>query len=154
MFGLGFLGTSAPFYMDFITLYFAILPVLMFLSITFAMKKKYEKHFISQLALFAVTLVVVVVFEVGVRVSDGFVEFMKNAHVSYGFMITFLIVHVSIALASVVLWSALLYSAIKSYKLENNGVLASHKKVGKLVFLGITLASYMGVGVYYLLFVY
>lgn len=154
MFGSGFLGTSAPFYMDFITLYFAILPVLMFLSITFAMKKKYEKHFMSQLILFAVTLVVVVIFEVGVRVSDGFVEFMKNAHVSFGFMITFLIVHVSVALASVVLWSALLYGAVKSYKLENNGVSASHKKVGKLVFLGITVASYMGVGVYYLLFVY
>jgi putative membrane protein len=152
MFGSGFLGTSAPFYMDFITVYFAILPVLMFLSITFAMKKKYEKHFMSQLVLFGVTLVVVVIFEVGVRVSDGFVEFMKNAHVSYGFMITFLIVHVSIALASVVLWSALLYGAVKSYKLENNGVSASHKKVGKLVFLGITMASYMGVGVYYLLF--
>jgi putative membrane protein len=154
MFGSGFLGTSAPFYMDFITVYFAILPVLMFLSITFAMKKKYEKHFMSQLVLFGVTLVVVVIFEVGVRVSDGFVEFMKNAHVSYGFMITFLIVHVSIALASVVLWSALLYGAVKSYKLENNGVSASHKKVGKLVFLGITMASYMGVGVYYLLFLY
>lgn len=154
MFGLGFLGTSAPFYMDFITLYFAILPVLMFLSIVFAMKKQYEKHYMSQLALFVVTLVVVVIFEVGVRVSDGFVEFMQNAHVSYGFMITFLILHVSIALASVVLWSALLYSAVKSYKLEKSGVLPSHKKFGKLVFLGITTTSYMGVGVYYLLFVY
>jgi putative membrane protein len=154
MFGTGFLGTSAPFYMDFITVYFALLPVLMFFSILLAVKKQYEKHFLSQLILFAVTLVVVVVFEVGVRVSDGFIEFMQNAHVSYGFMITFLVVHVSIALVSVILWSALLYGAIKSYKLENKGVSASHKKVGKLVFLGMSIASYMGVGVYYLLFLY
>ena len=154
MFSLGFLGTSAPFYMDFITVYFALLPIFMFLSIFLAMKKKYDMHFVSQLVLFVVTLVVVVLFEVGVRVSDGFIEFMKNAHVSYGFMITFLIVHVSIALASVVLWSALLYGAVKSYKLENNGVSASHKKVGQFVFLGISVASYMGVGVYYFLFLY
>jgi putative membrane protein len=152
MFGSGFLGTAAPFYMDFITLFFALLPLLMFLSIRFAVKKEYNKHYLSQLILFAVTLVVVVIFEVGVRVSDGFVEFMKNAHVAYGFMLTYLIVHVSIALASVVLWSALLYSAVKSYKLENNGVSSSHKKVGKLVFLGLTLTSWMGVGIYYLLF--
>ena len=154
MFSSGFLGTSAPFYMDFITVYFALLPILMFLSISLAKKKRYDEHFLSQLILFAVTLVVVVIFEVGVRVSDGFLEFMKNAHVSYGFMTAFLVVHVSIALISVVLWSALLYGAVKSYKLENNGVSASHKKVGKFVFLGITIASYMGVGVYYFLFLY
>ena len=154
MFSSGFLGTSAPFYMDFITVYFALLPILMFLSIRFAVKKDFDKHYMSQLILFVVTLVVVVIFEVGVRVSDGFIEFMKNAHISYGFMVTFLIVHVSIALVSVVLWSALLYGAIKSYKLENNGVSSSHKKVGKYVFLGLTIASYMGVGVYYLLFIY
>ena len=154
MFGSGFLGTSAPFYMDFITVYFALLPFLLFISIRFAIQKEYQKHYLSQLVIFIMTLVVVVVFEVGVRVSDGFMEFMKNAHVSYGFMLTYLIIHVSIALGSVVLWSALIYSAVKSYKLENLGVTSSHKKVGKLVFLGLTLTSYMGVGVYYLLFMY
>ena len=154
MFGSGFLGTQAPFYLDVITVYFALLPFLMFLSISFAIKKDYNKHFVSQLILFAVTLVVVVVFEVGVRISGGIMEFMKSANISYGFMITFLIVHVSIALASVVVWSALLYGAIKSYRLESTGVSASHKKVGRYVFLGMSISSFMGVAIYYMLFIY
>lgn len=154
MFSSGFLGTSAPFYLDAITVYFALLPFLLFYSITFAMKQEFSKHFISQLSIFAITLIVVVVFEVGVRISGGFIEFMKNANVSFGFMATFLIIHVTIALASVVLWSALLYGAIKSYKLEENGVSASHKKVGYIVYFGMTISSFMGVVIYYLLFVY
>ncbi len=154
MFSSGFLGTSAPFYLDMITVYFALLPFLMFLSISFAIKKDYDKHFVSQLILFVVTLVVVVIFEVGVRISGGIIEFMKTANISYGFMITFLIVHVSIALASVILWSALLYGAVKSYRLEGNGVSTAHAKFGRLVFLGMTVSSFMGVAIYYLLFIY
>ena len=154
MFSSGFLGTSAPFYLDAITIYFAILPFLIFYAITFAMKKEFNKHFIAQLSIFVVTLLMVVVFEVGVRISGGFMEFIKSANVSFGFMVTFLIVHVSIALVSVVLWSALLYSAIKSYKLEGKGVSVSHKKVGKLVLLGMSVTSFMGVTIYYLLFMY
>jgi putative membrane protein len=154
MFESGFLGTTAPFYMDFITVYFALLPFLLYISIRYAVKKEYEKHYVSQLSVFLITLVVVVIFEVGVRISDGFMEFMKHAHVPYGFMVPYLVLHVSIALASVVLWSALIYGAIKSYKLEQNGVSTSHKKVGKWVFTGLTVTSIMGIGVYYLLFIF
>jgi putative membrane protein len=154
MFSSGFLGTTAPFYLDMITIYFAILPFLMFASISFVIKKRYNAHFISQLALFAVTLVVVVIFEVGVRISGGIVEFMKTANIPYWFMITFLIVHVTIALVSVVLWSALLYGAVRSYILEAKGVSKSHGKVGRFVFLGMTISSFMGVAIYYMLFIY
>ena len=154
MFSTGFLGTSAPFYLDLITLYFAVLPALMFYSISYAIRKQYDKHLVSQLFLFALTLIVVVIFEVGVRISGGFMEFMKTAHISFDFMVAFLIIHVIIALASVVLWSALLYSAIKSYKLQQIGISGSHKKVGYFVFFGMTITSFMGVMIYYFLFMY
>ncbi|MBU0631240.1 DUF420 domain-containing protein [bacterium] len=154
MFSSGFLGTQAPFYLDVITIYFALLPFLMFLSISFAIKKQYDKHFLSQLILFIVTLVVVVIFEVGVRISGGIMEFMKTANISFAFMITFLIIHVSIAIASVTLWSALLYGAVKSYRLESSGVSSAHARFGRYVFLGMTISSFMGVAIYYLLFIY
>ncbi|WP_345992849.1 DUF420 domain-containing protein [Sulfurimonas sp. HSL-1716] len=154
MFSSGFLGTAAPLYLDIVTLYFAILPFLMFLCISFAIKKKYDRHFICQSILFAVTLVVVAIFEVGMRMSGGIMEFMKTSGVSYGFMMTFLIVHVGIAIVSVVLWSALIYSAVKNYKVEAKGVPASHPRIGRYVFLGMTVSSSMGIVIYYLLFIY
>lgn len=154
MFSTGFLGTAAPFYLDIVTIYFALLPFFMFLSISFAIKKQYDRHFISQLILFIVTLVVVVIFEVGVRLSGGILEFMKTANISFAFMMTFLIIHVSIAIASVILWSALLYGAVKSYRLEASGVSSAHAKFGRFVFLGMTVSSFMGVAIYYMLFIY
>ena len=66
MFSLeGFLGTSAPFYLDLATVYFAFLPFLMAFSIYFAVKKEYKKHFISQAIILGTTLVIVVIFEIG-----------------------------------------------------------------------------------------
>ena len=85
LFSEGFLGTSAPFYLDFATLYFALLPFLLAFSIYLAAKKEYKKHFISQAIILGVTLVVVVIFEIGVRINGGFLEYSKNSNISYDF---------------------------------------------------------------------
>ena len=153
MFSTGFLGTTAPLYLDIITIYFALLPFLLFFSISYAIKKDFKKHYYSQVIVFAVTLIVVVYFEVGVRISGGIVEFMKSANISYIFMIPYLIVHVSIALVSVIVWAALIYGGIKNYILEKKDIPSSHAKFGRYVFLGMTISSFMGVGIYYFLFI-
>lgn len=154
MFATGFLGTSAPFYMDLSTLYFAVLPVLLGIGIRFAVKKEYEKHYRMQLGTFILTLLVVVLFEIGVRVSGGFIGFMENSHANYTFMVVFMIVHIAIAIVSVVLWAALIYGAVKRHKIEGGSLPKSHKKVGKLVFAGLSITAIMGVMIYYFLFIY
>lgn len=154
MFTTGFLGTAAPFYMDLVTLYFALLPFLLFLAIRKAVNGDYEAHYKMQLATYVLTLLIVVVFEIGVRLSGGFVAFMEQSAANYTAMVIFLIVHIIIAVASVVLWSALLYGATKRYRIEKGSIQSSHKKVGKIVFAGLTLTSIMGVMIYFFLFVY
>jgi putative membrane protein len=154
MFSDGFLGTSAPFYMDLVTIYFALLPFLLFIAIRKAVKGDYVTHYKMQLATFVVTLLVVVIFEIGVRISGGFMAFMQNSAANYTAMVIFLIVHVLVAIVSVVIWSALLYGATKRYKVEKKEIQTSHKKVGQFVFLGLSLTSIMGVLIYYFLFVY
>ena len=73
MFSLeGFLGTTAPFYLDLATVYFAVLPLLLAFSIYYAVKKEYKKHFVSQAIILGTTLIIVVIFEIGVRISGGF----------------------------------------------------------------------------------
>jgi len=154
MFESGFLGTSAPFYMDLVTLYFGVLPLLMGIAIFMAVQKRYELHYKMQLSIFIVTLLIVGVFEVGVRVSGGFSAFMEQSNANTTFMIIFLLVHILIAIATVVLYSILIYSAIKEYKLKSAPIVKSHKKLGKLVFLGMSITSFMGVLIYYFLFIY
>ncbi|MDD2789634.1 MAG: DUF420 domain-containing protein [Sulfurimonas sp.] len=154
MFETGFLGTSAPFYMDFITLYFAVLPFLMGVGIFMAVKKRYELHYKMQLAIFVVTLLVVGIFEVGVRISGGFSAFMQQSNANETFMIIFLVIHILIALVAFVLYSVLMYSAVKEFRLKSTPVVKSHKKLGMIVFAGMSITSLMGVMIYYFLFVF
>jgi putative membrane protein len=154
LFEQGFLQTDAPFYMDLVTTYFAILPFLLLSAIIMAMKKRLELHYKMQLSIFIFTLVMVVIFEIGVRISGGFAEFMKSANVNETFMLLFLVTHILIALASVVAWSILIYSAVKEFKLGAKPFVKSHKKLGMLVYAGMSITSFMGVTIYYLLFIY
>lgn len=151
----GFLNTKAPFFLDFITIYFAILPLLLAISILFAVKKQYKTHFISQSIILFFTLVLIIIFEIGVRITGGFIEFSKDVTTfSYSFLLTFLIIHIIIALFAVAGW---LYLYIYSYKLYKNKDIESikrtkHKKIGKWIFLSLSVSSYMGVALYYFLF--
>ncbi|MBN2896497.1 MAG: DUF420 domain-containing protein [Campylobacterales bacterium] len=154
MFAEGFLGTHALWYMDVATLYFGVLPLLLLGAIILAAKGRYVAHGMAQMTLFVLTLAVVALFEVGVRVSGGFMAFMERSHADMGFMVPFLIVHVLVALLSVVVWSALIYGAFKRTYIEKQPLGASHKRVGRYVFAGLCATSVMGVSIYYLLFSY
>ena len=154
MFEAGFLGTKALLYMDIITLYFGILPILMASAIYLAIKKKYKLHYKMQLSIFAITLVVVAIFEVGVRVSGGFSAFMEHSNANYTYMLMFLVVHVLVAILSVVLYSTLIYSSTQQYIFKKEPFAPNHKKMGQVVFFGMTLTSIMGILIYYFLFMY
>ena len=154
MFSQGFLGTAAPFYIDIVTLYFALLPFLLIVGIMMAVRKKFELHYKMQLSTFLLTLVMVVVFEIGVRFLDGYSVFIQNANINETFMGIFLLIHILIALVSVVAWSILVYSAIKEFKLGATPFVKSHKKLGMCVYAGMSITSFMGVLIYYFLFIY
>lgn len=145
MFVEGFLGTRAPFFMDFVTLIVALLPFLMMGAIKLATYKKYKAHAIAQIVLFIVSVIVVAYFEVGVRVAGGFDAFMKSSEVSYDYALYVLIFHIIIAVSTLVLW-VLTFS-----KNKKNG---SHKLFGMFTFLGIIATSFTGIWVYMLLFIF
>lgn len=153
IFSTGFLGTSAPFYLDLATVYFAILPFLLAFSIYFAVKKEYKKHFISQSIILGTTLTIIVIFEIGIRISGGFLEYSKYSNVSFDFMLVFLTIHILIAIAAVGGWLFLFVSSYKDYK---NNLLdgKKHKKIGKTIFIALTISSIMGICIYTFLFVF
>lgn len=148
MFESGFLGTRAPFFMDFVTLIVALLPFLMMGVIFFAKIKKYKAHQISQYILFVVSVIVVAYFEIGVRIGGGFDSFIEESSVAHNYALMVLIVHIIIATATLFVWVMALTRA-KKYLREKK-----HKQMGKITFNGIILTSLSGIWVYLLLFVY
>jgi putative membrane protein len=155
MFEKGFIS-DAPLFMDVVSIYFTLLPFLLFFAIRFAMKKNYKAHMISQISVFALTMVMVVIFEIGVRFIGGFSEFLKLSSVSENFFLIYLALHVIIALISVVSWILMLIMGYSNYK--DGGFESSyfqkHKIRAKFLFLGLTLTAYSGSGIYYMLFLY
>lgn len=148
----GFLGTRALMYMDIVTLYFAILPFLLAFSIYQAVRGNIKLHYQSQFIILAITIVMVLIFEIGVRLTGGFVEYAKQSPLSYDFLLLFLIVHIFIALMAVGGWIYLIISTYKSYQ---NGIVEhseKHRKMGRWIFSALTLTSIMGCSIYLFLF--
>ncbi len=156
MFQAGFLGTKAPFFMDFVTLIVALLPLLVGIAITFAKNKKYTLHATVQWLIFIVSVVVVGYFEYGVRLGGGYETFVKNTHVSHDYIFVVLLVHIMISVITLGVWISTLYSARADAAqggLPGNYSKA-HKKAGIRTFIGIVLTSLTGIWVYLLLFVF
>ncbi len=155
MFQPGFLGTKAPFFMDFVTLVVALLPLLVGLAIYFAKRKDYTLHALVQTLIFVVSIIVVGYFEYGVRLGGGYEAFVKNTHVSHNYLFVVLMVHIFISVVTLGLWASTLIRARKDYENGLPGPYSrTHRKAGFRTFIGITLTSLTGIWVYLLLFVY
>jgi len=154
MFQPGFLGTRAPFFMDFVMIIVALLPMLVALAISFARKKNYTAHATTQTILFVVSVIVVSYFEYGVRAGGGYEGFVKDSSVSHTYSLYVLIFHIVVAVIGFVVWTHTLITARKDSKNKTLPGLysAAHKKAGKRAFLWIVLTAITGVWVYVLLF--
>lgn len=157
MFQPGFLGTKAPFFMDFVTLIVALLPLLVGIAITLARKGFYELHGKVQGAIFIISLIVVGYFEYGVRLGGGYEAFVQQTHVSHHYLLAVLVIHIVIATLTLGIWASTLIHAYKESR--RGGVLpgvgsAAHKKVGVRTFIAICLTALTGIWLYLLLFVF
>jgi len=156
MFEAGFLGTRAPFFMDFVTLIVALLPLLVLIAISFAKRKSYRLHAFTQTFIFIVSVIVVGYFEYGVRLGGGFKAFIKGSSISHDYALWVLIIHIIIATVTLILWTKTLIVASiekKQFKLPGQYSI-KHKKSGIRTFIAISLTSFSGIWVYLLLFVY
>ena len=155
MFQSGFLGTRAPFFMDFVTLVVACLPLFVGLAISFAKKRNYRLHSLIQVIIFVLSLLIIGYFEYGVRLGGGYEFFVKNTHVSHNYLFAVLVIHIIISVLTLGIWISTLIHAKKDYE---NGLPGPHsrihKKAGLRTFTGIVLTSLTGIWVYLLLFVF
>jgi len=156
MFEAGFLGTKAPFFMDFVTLIVAVLPLLVYGAILLARKKMYILHTIVQNIIFIVAIVVIFYFELGVRVGGGFDVFMSESNVPYTYALAVLILHILIAIVMLFYWSVTVINGNINFKKGKLPGLASrsHRLTAFKTYLSIIFTSFSGIWVYLLLFVF
>jgi putative membrane protein len=141
--------------MDFVMIMVALLPLLVLLAISFAKKRNYRLHGLTQSILYVVAVIVVGYFEYGVRLGGGYEAFVKNTHVSHNYIFVVLMVHIVISVITLGIWASTLIRARKDYESGLPGPYSrSHKKAGFRTFIGIALTSLTGIWVYLLLFVY
>ncbi len=154
MFEVGFLGTRSPLFMDILTLYFALVPFLVGSSIYFAVKRKLLWHIYSQNVIFMMTLVMVVFFEIGVRVDGGFNAYMQESSFSYEAVLVYLLIHILFAVVTMIAWGITIYSSYKAFRTEgiHTSYFKKHRKRARWVFLAIVLNSILGVSMYPILF--
>jgi putative membrane protein len=156
MFQPGFLGTKAPFFMDFVTLVVAFLPLLVGMAISFAKNKNYTLHARVQWVIFIVSVIVVSYFEYGIRLGGGYESFVKNTSVSHDYLFVVLMIHIVISVLTLGIWASTLFRARSD---ASQGGLPgnyskSHRKAGMRTFIGIVLTSLTGIWVYLLLFLF
>lgn len=156
MFEAGFLGTRAPLFMDMVTIIVALLPILLALAIYPAIKGYYKTHKVAQVTLYVVSVIVVGYFEYGVRIGGGFEEFIKGSSMSHSFVYYFLLMHIVIAVITLVLWTKALYNALNGSgkSILPGSASISHKKEAKLASLFILATGITGLAVYFMLFVF
>ncbi len=152
MFQSGFLGTRAPLFMDMVTIIVALLPILLVLAIYPAIKGYYKTHKFAQVALYVVSVIVVGYFEYGVRIGGGFEEFIKGSSMSHSFVYYFLLMHIAIAVVTLILWTKTLLKAMKTENLPGSYSIR-HKKDARVTSMFIVATGVTGLAVYFMLFV-
>ena len=154
MYEVGFLGTRAPFFMDFVIIMVALLPLLVMVAISFAKKRDYAAHALTHKILFVIAVIVVSYFVYGVRVGGGYEGFVIVSSVSHDYAFYVLIFHIIVAVVGFVIWTRTLITAHKDNKKKTlPGIYsATHKKAGRRAFLWIVLTAITGIWVYVLLF--
>lgn len=151
MFETGFLGTRALWFMDLVTLWFALLPFLLGGAVAAAIFQRFSLHARLQTVLLGVTLVMVVIFEVGVRVSGGFLAYAEQSGIDFTVLTVLLAVHILIAVASVGAWTWLVADMMRR-RLKQIDFPKRHAMYGRWTFVGMSVTSMMGVMIYILLF--
>jgi len=150
----GFLETRAPLYMDIMVSFLASLPILIGISILFAMRRYYKLHKFMQVLFFLLTFLVLGFFAYIVHYQEGFDNLLLKSSIDPTQGLILLTIHILIAISTITLWMFTLVYAIEDRKRRAlPGVYSeSHRKSGRRVFLGILLTSFSAVAVYWMLF--
>ena len=151
----GFLGTRADLLMDIIIVIILLPPVLMWYSFRFVRENHHRAHKNINLALLAIVLVVVTLFEIDVRVSGGSGTFVKlSPYAGTLYLDILLYFHIVVASLTFISWLVLGIVSYKRFATALPGTFSvSHRRWGRRIFAGLLVTAVTGVALYVLVFV-
>jgi putative membrane protein len=150
----GFLGTRADLFMDVVIVFLTLLPVLMLTAFRAARTGRLSMHRNMQAGTLAVVLVVVVLFELDIRLTGGKAAFLAQNPTRADLVAPILRFHVAIATLTFLAWLSLAVASWSRFRATLPGAFSHmHRRLGKAAFVGACLVSATGALVHALLFV-
>jgi hypothetical protein len=149
------LGTRASLAVDFTYLMTLIAPVASWASFRLARSHREDLHRRIQMGVLVLCVVSVLAFEANIRVAGGSGAFLaqapEHAAASAGALLWS---HISIAVITYGIWTYLAIVSSRRFRVSLPGAFSKrHKRIGKLVFVGLWLTAASATGMYFLAFV-
>ena len=113
--------------------------------------KNYRVHKSLQIFISVFLFICLCIFEFQVR-TIGWQHQAYDSKFRYSLVYPTLIIHVIIAVSTVLIWTITLYSALKSP--GSHSVPANHKRMGRWAFVGLIATYLTGIAFYFIAFVY
>lgn len=154
IFGVGFLGTRAPYFIDIVLIVAITLPFLLMASIICAIKGYYKLHRFLQSLLFLVTLIALLMVQYELYFLSTFEAIIEKSHYNPNSAYYLYVAHTVLAAVTVILWYSTLHFAKEDNKrralpgLYSN----SHKRMGRISSVFIVLTALSTVALYWVLF--
>lgn len=149
----GFLGTRASLMLDVIVCSLVlVVPTILYSLYLVRYRKNYELHRKIQIALVSVLVLVVILFEVDMRLQGGFWELAKDSsYVDTVFLRNLLYVHLFFSISNAVLWPVTLLTAIKYFPRPASPAAFSpkHKLLARVAVADMAATVVTGLMVYY-----
>lgn len=144
----GFLGTRADTLIDLAIVFFVLAPFLMVYALRLAAQRRHREHRNLQAGLLLAAVVAVLMLEISLRFGSAGEAFAASS--LYGPPMTALfIVHLAIAIPTFILWCWLAALSWRRFSHTLPGPFGrTHRRWGKLAFVGLCLSSATGIGLY------
>ena len=144
----GFLGTRADILIDLAIVFFVLAPFLMVYALRLAAQRRHREHRNLQAGLLLAAIVAVLMLEISLRFGSAGDAFAASS--LYGPPMTALfVVHLAIAIPTFILWCWLAALSWRRFSHTLPGPFGrTHRRWGKLAFVGLCLSSATGIGLY------
>lgn len=155
MFPQGFLGTRADLLTDLITVGYGVIPLVLYLSALRARRGEYRLHRAVQTSCLAALTVILVLFEVNIRLRGGSQAlFASSSFAATPLLRTILLVHLAIAVSTYLAWVGLTVVSWRRFASSLPGTFSGvHRTVGRWVIGGNVATAITGVLLYVVGFV-
>ena len=144
----GFLGTRADAFVDLAIVFFIVAPFLMAYALRLAAQRRYREHRNLQAGVLVAGIVAVLMLEVSIRFGNAAEAYAAST--LYGLPIaTLFVVHLAVAIPTFIVWCWLATLSWRRFTRTLPGPFGrTHRRWGRLAFLGLCLSSLTGTGLY------